>query len=340
MFQRPDRTPRGNCRRLNRTHGCRRDGLVQTSIIWSFRSPTGDGSNVDDAALQKVREPDRPDGMHPCARSRLDGNKRHVQRREIDGSRVIRLSRGRQFRQTRRLIAGRCVLAPASSILKVNGGGDVLFNCLATPRRFTLSRAAPPQSRARKVSCRPIPYAGKNAGRIGRSNLHTASQRVGHASEGPFCAGTRGGSRSKILSYHQLSDSPRCSPRPGKALCSSPSLATGSRRTFSRVSPSGVSVSLGHSMATYRANPSGDRRRLRLKHLFNAMRRGNREPGRSPQHCRDADVFVRVDCGWESTSMRDAPAPCAGASPCRHGCHATVGGKRSTFTCRREDDRP
>jgi N-acetylglucosamine-6-phosphate deacetylase len=191
-------------------------------------------------------------------------------------------------------------LAPGFIDLQVNGGGDVLFNESPTPdaitkmvaahRKFGTTALLPTlitdtfaKMKAAKAACESL--VGKDPSVLG---IHL---------EGPFLSPAKAGAHDpNLIRTPSPSDLEMlCAKRRGKLLVTlAPERVP--REFIGRLVNSGVRVSLGHSMATYKETCAATAEGLSgFTHLFNAMRPlTSREPGPIARALESADVSFGV----------------------------------------------
>jgi N-acetylglucosamine-6-phosphate deacetylase len=205
----------------------------------------------------------------------------------IEGSQIISLIPQSELKMDlsiQRLPVG-FWLAPGFIDLQVNGGGDVLLNESPTPETITKMVAAHRQfgttallptlitdtfakMQAAGAACESL--VGKNLSVLG---IHL---------EGPFLSPEKAGAHDpNLIRTPSPSDVEMlCAKRRGKLLVTlAPERVP--REFLGRLVKSGVRVSLGHSMATYKETCAATAEGLTgFTHLFNAMRPlTSREPG-------------------------------------------------------------
>jgi N-acetylglucosamine-6-phosphate deacetylase len=230
-------------------------------------------------------------------------------------------------------------IAPGFIDLQVNGGGDVLFNDQPTlDGVFTIAAAH------RKFGTTALlPTLITDSDEKARLALHTANAVVGRYPgilgihlEGPYLSPQKAGVHDARRMRPPVADdiAMLTAPRNGVLLVTlAPEVVPAG--FIAKLVDSGVRVSLGHSMASYRQTGAAMAEGLRgFTHLFNAMRPlASREPGPIAQALESTDAWyglivdgVHVDPAMLRLALRGLGRPIlvTDAMP-------PVGGSRSSF---------
>jgi len=228
-------------------------------------------------------------GLHAVVADHVfDGTSRHANAGVIiDGSRINRIVPRSEIPRDMpaRILPDGVWLAPGFIDLQVNGGGDVLFNDAPTAETISLIAAAHRKFGTTGFLPTLITDTSEKmhaAITASQTAVRTNPSVLGLHLEGPFLSPDRAGVHDRnLFRSPTAADIEMLTARRGGALLVTLAPEQLPAGFIARLASAGVSVSLGHSIATYAQTHAAIGEGLSgFTHLFNAMPpMASREPG-------------------------------------------------------------